>query len=128
LHPIAATIQSIGVVRKTIERGTSLGIGRIAFPAIIFHGSFDFAPMFIAYMVHPNEAKNENEDKAKQLALLAITFGFSIFVMILDAIQSKKNLTYLTFLTRVRFSRKISFHSSQIKTDGLIILQISHIY
>ena len=82
LHPIAAAIQSIGVVRKTIERETSLGMGRIVFPAIIFHGSFDFALMLMAYMVHTNEEKNENEDKAKQLALLAITFSFSIFVII----------------------------------------------
>ena len=82
LHPIAAAIQSIGVVRKTIERETSLGMGRIVFPAIIFHGSFDFTLMLMAYMVHTNEEKNEKEDKAKQLALLAITFGFSIFVMI----------------------------------------------
>ena len=91
LHPIAAAIQSIGVVRKTIEGEVSLGIGKIILPAIILHGSFDFALMLLAYLAASNNEENQNEnkgsgdeeeDESQQVVMLAMSLGFSVIVMI----------------------------------------------
>ena len=45
IHPLAAALQSIGVVRRDLERDPSVGVGRIIFPAWLMHGTFDFALM-----------------------------------------------------------------------------------
>ena len=47
VHPLAAAIQSIGVCRRDIEKDASMGFGKIIFPALVLHGSFDFALMFL---------------------------------------------------------------------------------
>ena len=48
LHPIAAAIQSIGVICRDLEGDTSYGLGRIFFHAFLYHGSFDFALMILS--------------------------------------------------------------------------------
>jgi hypothetical protein len=43
IHPICAAIQSIGVIRRDLEKDSrcSLGVG-ILLPAILVHGGFDW--------------------------------------------------------------------------------------
>ena len=48
VHPICAAIQSIGVVRRDLERQSNIGIGLIILPAWLLHGSFDFLQMAVA--------------------------------------------------------------------------------
>lgn len=45
VHPLCAAIQSIGVVRRDVEKDKSIGVGRIIFAAWLLHGSFDFLLM-----------------------------------------------------------------------------------
>jgi len=45
IHPMAAALQSIGVCRRDLEKDSSVGIGRILFPAWLLHGFFDFILM-----------------------------------------------------------------------------------
>jgi len=45
IHPLCLAIQSIGVVRRDLEKDKSIGIGKIIFPAWMLHGCFDFALM-----------------------------------------------------------------------------------
>lgn len=48
IHPLAAALQSIGVCRRDLEGDRKVGLGRILFPAILLHGSFDFVLMVMA--------------------------------------------------------------------------------
>ena len=48
IHPLAAALQSIGVCRRDLEGDAKVGLGRILFPAILLHGSFDFVLMVMA--------------------------------------------------------------------------------
>ena len=50
VHALCAGIQSIGMVKKFLEEGPEkeeVGVGRIVFPAIMLHGSFDSVLMLI---------------------------------------------------------------------------------
>lgn len=42
VHALAAAIQSIGVCRRDLEGDRKYKLGRIIFPAVLLHGSFDF--------------------------------------------------------------------------------------
>jgi hypothetical protein len=47
---LCAGIQSIGVIKKFLEEGeasNNVGVGKIVFPAIMLHGSFDSILMLI---------------------------------------------------------------------------------
>jgi hypothetical protein len=47
VHAVAAAIQSIGVVRRDVERDTQCFLGRhVLLPAVLFHGTFDWILMF----------------------------------------------------------------------------------
>jgi len=50
IHPILAAIQSIGVCRRELEKAPSSKLGRIIFPAVCFHGTFDFLIIFISFV------------------------------------------------------------------------------
>jgi len=71
LHPIAAAIQSIGVIRRDIEGDMSYGIGRIIFPAFLYHGSFDFVLMFMTALdeIHLFEKISGNESQQEEQKL-----------------------------------------------------------
>lgn len=71
VHPLAAAIQSIGVCRRDIEKDHSMGFGRILFPALVLHGSFDFALMFLELLMRQSinsdadgDADGSNSDAA----------------------------------------------------------------
>jgi RsiW-degrading membrane proteinase PrsW (M82 family) len=51
VHPLAAAIQSIGVCRRDLEGDKSIGLGRIIFPAVLLHGTYDFVLMLIALLI-----------------------------------------------------------------------------
>ena len=50
-----SAIQSIGVCKYQLENDRSIQLGRIVFPAIILHGSYDFVIMFLSFLVGFNE-------------------------------------------------------------------------
>ena len=62
IHPLAAALQSIGVVRREIERNRSSQVGRIIFPGWILHGSFDFALMAYSQIVSILSPDGENTE------------------------------------------------------------------
>jgi hypothetical protein len=65
VHPLCAAIQSIGVCKRDIEGDKRHGLGRISFPAILLHGTFDFVLMLAAYFQQVENIKNEenNDDE-----------------------------------------------------------------
>lgn len=64
VHPLAAAIQSIGVCQRDVEKDSSMKFGRILFPALLLHGFFDFALMFMAALQSPGDAEGQ-DDNAK---------------------------------------------------------------
>eukprot|EP00980_Cylindrotheca_fusiformis_P004252 scaffold918_cov126-Cylindrotheca_fusiformis.AAC.31 len=65
VHPLCAAIQSIGVVKRDIEKDKSVGVGRIIFAALLLHGSFDFLLMvYSAVMEVLNEDPLGENDSA----------------------------------------------------------------
>lgn len=54
VHPIVAAVQSIGVCRRDLEGESSHQLGRIIFPAVMIHGTFDFVLWFVDFLVGDN--------------------------------------------------------------------------
>lgn len=72
VHPIAAAIQSIGIVRRDVEGGCcgsrnhgwsrqQVGLGQAILPAVIFHGIFDFILMMLAVVLVVKEFQKLNK-------------------------------------------------------------------
>lgn len=62
VHPLCAAIQSIGVCKRDLEGNKRFGLGRIIFPAILLHGSFDFVLMVSAYFDKRKSIIESNDD------------------------------------------------------------------
>ena len=62
VHPLCAAIQSIGVCKRDIEGDKRFGLGRIIFPAVLLHGSFDFVLMVAAYWQKREDIIEGNDD------------------------------------------------------------------
>lgn len=60
VHPLAAAIQSIGIVQRDIEGQGELG--RALLPALILHGAFDFVLMAYGMFLVPSEEIPLDED------------------------------------------------------------------
>jgi hypothetical protein len=69
IHPIVAAIQSIGVVRRDLEKDTKHQLGRIILPAVIIHGTFDFGLSFIDFT-----------SRSATGAIVALFFAFSVML------------------------------------------------
>lgn len=65
VHPLCAAIQSIGVCKRDLEGNRRFGLGRILFPAILLHGSFDFVLMVSAYFQERENIIEGNDDDGK---------------------------------------------------------------
>ena len=78
LHPVAAAIQSIGVIRRDLEGDNSYGVGRIFFPAFLYHGSFDFTLMFLSAL---NKLQVFEESSSWNTPSLQMFLGWTIFVL-----------------------------------------------
>lgn len=75
VHPIAAALQSLGAVERDVEKNGSARLGRrILFPAVLFHGSYDFFILWMDYLATRNGA-----DKADVKNIY--TFAVSIIII-----------------------------------------------
>ena len=77
VHPICAAIQSIGIVRRDVERSPHSELGRALFPAIVLHGTFDFVLMLCDFLNQNNGAAGEFT--AIALALLIVIAGVTYY-------------------------------------------------
>jgi len=124
LHPIAAAIQSIGVIRRDLEGDTSYGLGRILFPAFLYHGSFDFTLMLLNNLqsLHTFEetadddtVQQQNEDTVQQDTgdndMLSLLLSSTILVLgivyyVAQARAQRKRLTDLDLSAQKRTSQR----------------------
>ena len=64
IHPLCAAIQSIGVVRRDVEKNPFWKLGWIMLPAIVLHGAFDFVLMFLELLQRSNKSDPSNDTNA----------------------------------------------------------------
>lgn len=65
VHAICAAIQSIGVCQRDIEGDRNAQLGRsIIFPAVLFHGSYDFFIVWIDFLANRKLGVAANDDDA----------------------------------------------------------------
>uniref|UniRef100_A0A7S2JVT4 Uncharacterized protein n=1 Tax=Leptocylindrus danicus TaxID=163516 RepID=A0A7S2JVT4_9STRA len=50
IHALCAAIQSIGVIKRDVERDDTMHLGRITLPAILLHGFFDAVLMIMGVL------------------------------------------------------------------------------
>ena len=107
IHPIVAGIQSIGVVRRDVERDASFGLKRIIFPALVFHGGYDFFLLFLDYLTkrHGTFVDANDDDSildgftvATSTASWLISFAFmfgALFYLYRKSRQQRERLMHL---------------------------------
>jgi hypothetical protein len=109
VHSICAAIQSIGVVRRDVERDAGYQIGWAILPAVVVHGFFDFALMTIAFwqFMHspdPPTDKNgqpiiENDVNLKEqlpgLFVGAVIAGLGVLYYVVEAGKQRGRLSAL---------------------------------
>jgi len=72
VHPICAAIQSIGIVKRDVEKSRNSELGRALFPAIVLHGTFDYILMVADFI---------NTNKGTESGPASIIFAFGIVVV-----------------------------------------------
>ena len=79
VHPIAAAIQSIGVIERDVETYPTR-FGRIVLPAVLFHGTYDFLLLWIDFLVSlkRSDGYHENEDEALEVGGYALVFSYTV--------------------------------------------------
>jgi len=82
VHPLCAAIQSIGVCRQQLENDRSIGTGRIIFPALLLHGSYDFSIMVFNFLANQPDDMDENEMSALSLIYSLCAFATSVLFVI----------------------------------------------
>jgi len=82
VHPVCAAIQSIGVVRRDVEKDETTDIGWAILPAFLLHGVFDFVVLIYALIVSPpldaRDADGNPPEPGLDIILTDFLFGFVI--------------------------------------------------
>jgi hypothetical protein len=111
VHPLCAAIQSIGVCRRDLEKDESRQLGRILFPAMLLHGSFDFVLMLLASLAGlygdvPDESEQQQtttEDLVNMLPALAISVAVVVAGIVYYVWQARAQRRRLAELERGRY-------------------------
>ncbi|CAB9527514.1 tRNA methyltransferase 11 homolog (Saccharomyces cerevisiae) [Seminavis robusta] len=79
IHPIAAAMQSVGVTARQVEKSPTR-FGRILFPAVLFHGTYDFLLLWIDFLASlgRSDGYNSNSDEALEVGTHAIVFSYLV--------------------------------------------------
>eukprot|EP00565_Helicotheca_tamesis_P004895 CAMPEP_0185741080 /NCGR_PEP_ID=MMETSP1171-20130828/38766_1 /TAXON_ID=374046 /ORGANISM="Helicotheca tamensis, Strain CCMP826" /LENGTH=744 /DNA_ID=CAMNT_0028413023 /DNA_START=73 /DNA_END=2307 /DNA_ORIENTATION=- len=67
VHPLCAAIQSINVCQRDLEKENHIQLGRIIFPSVILHGTFDFVLMVMAFVEAYNAVKEGGESPSDEI-------------------------------------------------------------
>mmetsp|Transcript_4793 Transcript_4793/g.6716 ORF Transcript_4793/g.6716 Transcript_4793/m.6716 type:complete len:861 (+) Transcript_4793:508-3090(+) len=111
IHPLCAAIQSIGVIRQKLERDQSIGIGRILFPALMLHGTYDFTIMVLSFLSQLANDDGNDDDEVNGDSKLALVYatiglfsscGFVIAGVFYYVVESGKQLSRLESIDKAR--------------------------
>ena len=102
VHPIAAAIQSIYVSRRDLEKDSSIGLGRIVLPSVIFHGTYDFALMYMSDSWKRSQASQYfySDDRHHRETVITLCVSFAIIVcgVLFYVVQSKRQYDRLNHI------------------------------
>lgn len=104
VHPLAAAIQSIYVCRRDLEKDSSIGLGRVVLPAVLFHGTYDFALLFISDSWKRSQASQyfysgDNNNSDGTIMTLCVSVAIILFGGLFYAVQSKRQYDRLVQLS-----------------------------
>lgn len=104
VHPIAAAIQSIYVCRRDLEKDSSIGLGRVVLPSLLFHGTYDFALLFISDTWKRSQASqyfySRHHQSHETIMTLCISLVITLCGGLFYVIQSKRQYDRLDQLSR----------------------------
>ena len=104
VHPIAAAIQSIYVCRRDLEKDSSIGLGRVVLPSLLFHGTYDFALLFISDTWKRSQASqyfySRHHQSHETIMTLCISLAITLCGGLFYVIQSRRQYGRLDQLSR----------------------------
>ncbi|KAL7499056.1 hypothetical protein ACHAWT_008016 [Skeletonema menzelii] len=104
VHPIAAAIQSIYVCRRDLEKDTSIGLGRVVLPSVLFHGTYDFAQLLISDSWKRSQASqyfySGDNQYRETVMILCISFAIILCGGLFYILQSRRQYDRLDQLSR----------------------------
>lgn len=104
VHPIAAAIQSIYVCRRDLEKDSSIGLGKAVLPSLLFHGTYDFAQLFISDSWKRSQASqyfySGDNQSSETVMTLIISFAIILCGGLFYALQSRRQYDRLDQLSR----------------------------
>ena len=94
IHPLAAALQSVRVCARNLENDKRMRVGRVIFPALLFHGLYDFFLMWIDFALRSRGKDVDDdavlEDGNSDLYSIIASFLILCFGMVGYFRQSKK--------------------------------------
>jgi RsiW-degrading membrane proteinase PrsW (M82 family) len=72
VHALAAAIQSVGVCERDLESSRTLKLGHIIWPAVLFHGGYDFVLLWIDFMADRKAGKDDAKDALESSGLVLL--------------------------------------------------------
>jgi hypothetical protein len=96
VHPIAAAIQSVYVCRRDLEKDSTIGLGRIVLPSVVFHGTYDFA----LYAITSSWQKDQNYfyQVENTTGVAIVSFCVSLFIVLAGGL-------YYMRISRAQYAR-----------------------
>ena len=86
----SSAIQSIGVCRQQLENDKSINLGRIIFPALLLHGTYDFSLMALNFYGGLNQNGDEAENQLQMILFALMGLFFSVFIVLSGALYYVK--------------------------------------
>lgn len=86
IHPIAAALQSIGVVERDVEKCPTR-FGRILLPAILFHGTYDFLLLWIDFLasLRRSDGYQNNDDETLEIGTHAVILSYTLSAVVMGS-------------------------------------------
>jgi hypothetical protein len=117
VHALTAAIQSVGVCERDLELSRTTKLGRIIWPAILFHGGYDFVLLWLDFMADRRGVDGADDDKdaleSSGLVLLAAAL-LSVLAMVIAFV-------YYLKASRKQRARLIAMDRQEARTRSRLI-------
>jgi len=104
VHPLCAAIQSISVCQQKLENIRSMTFGRIIFPAVVLHGTYDLVIMYLTFLLSIEEFEDADDANAAIMRFNSMAICSSFIIVILGffyyAHQSRRQSYRLAHLNQ----------------------------
>lgn len=84
VHALTAAIQSLGVCERDLELSRTMKLGRIIWPAVLFHGGYDFVLLWLDFMADRKSSGDDDNDALESSGLvLLLAVILSVLAMVI---------------------------------------------